>query len=104
VWDGDAEALEAKLGRAESPEEPLEVIDEQRDVHAVKANVLEGGVVDKGAAAVADGVAYDPKQLGSLALSLEVVKHFQLTYGGLSGCRGLLWAESRKGEEASKLV
>ena len=66
VWDGDTEALEAVFRSPKGPQEPVEVVDEQRHVDAVEANVPEGGVVDEWAAAVADGVADDPKQLGCL--------------------------------------
>ena len=66
MWDGDTEALKAVFRSPKGPQEPVKVIDEQRHVDAVEANVLEGGVVDEGAAAVADGVADDPKQLGRL--------------------------------------
>ena len=69
MWNGDAEAAEVWEG----VQEGLQIIYQQRKVHCIHARRAHRCIVQGGAPAVRDRIAYDPEDLRSTPL--ELLKH-----------------------------
>mmetsp|Transcript_5081 Transcript_5081/g.14611 ORF Transcript_5081/g.14611 Transcript_5081/m.14611 type:complete len:351 (-) Transcript_5081:405-1457(-) len=88
----------------ERPDEPIKVVDQERNVHiVVEARLAEGPVVDGRRLAVRDGVADDPQYLCVRRLRVQPVQILQLIDRRLAGRRLPLGAEGTKGEVPSVL-
>ena len=74
VWDGDTEAFKPPFWCPKGIEEPSKVVHQEGDVDSIESDVLEGRVMDEGAAAVADGTPDDSKDLGRLDGSRDRVR------------------------------